>query len=260
MMNYALITGSSKGIGKAIAVSLAKRKYNLLLIARSEKLLQLLTEELNNTFKIEVKYLALDLSEPSAALEVKNWVDQNNFPVSVLINNAGYGLWGNFHEISLEAQNNMLQLNVITLVNLTYLLIPILQRQPEAYILNTGSMAGLQALPTFNLYSASKALVNTFTRALSHELNGTNIHVSLLSPGSVKTGFMERAGLHHMQKVADKFSMTSEEIASTAIDGMFKKKREIVPGFINRVFAFMVKILPKTLIENIAGSTYKKKE
>lgn len=258
-MKYALITGSSKGIGKAMAESLAKRKYNVLLIARSEKLLQSLAVEIKQKYNVDAKWLALDLSKAEAATEVKNWVAQNNFPVSILINNAGYGLWGNFHELALEDQNNMLQLNVFTLVNLTYLMIPVLTLQSKSYILNTGSMAGLQSIPTLNLYAASKALVNTFTRGLSHELKNTHISVSLLSPGGVKTDFTERAGMHHMQKMAEKFSMDPEDVAEIAIKGMFDKKKEIMPGFINRFSAAMVKILPKSLIENIAGSTYKKK-
>jgi len=259
-MNYALVTGSSKGIGKAIAEDLAKRKYNLLLVARSEKLLQDLAAEIMQKYSVEAKWLAIDLSKTSVAAEVKNWVAKNNFPVSILINNAGYGLWGNFHELALEDQDNMLQLNVLTLVDLTWLMIPILMLQPKSYILNTGSLAGLQAVPTLNLYAASKAFVNTFTRGLRYELKDTNISVSLLSPGSVRTGFVERAGMHHMQKMAEKFSMGPEEIAVIAVKGMFNEKKEIMPGFINRFSAAMVKILPKSLIENLAGSAYKKKK
>lgn len=258
-MSYALVTGGSKGIGKAIAESLAQKKYNLLLVARSEELLKALADEISQKYNVDAKWLAIDLSELTAAVEVKNWVTQNNFPVSILVNNAGYGLWGNFHELTLEDQNNMIRLNVFSLVNLTYLMIPVLMRQPKSYILNTGSLAGYQAVPTLNLYAASKAFVNSFTRGLSHELKDTNISVSLLSPGSVRTNFMERAGLAHLQKMADKFSMDPEEIAAIAVKGMFNGKKEIMPGLVNRFSAGMVRILPKSLIENIAASAYKKK-
>ena len=259
MTSYALVTGGSKGIGKAIAECLAKKKYNLLLVARSEKLLRDVAEEINHQFNVDVKWLALDLSAPQAASELKNWVTRNNFPVSILINNAGFGLWGNFHELSLEDQNNMLRLNVFTLVDLTWLMIPVLRLQPKSYILNTGSLAGLQAVPTLNLYAASKAMVNSFTRGLWYELKNTNISVSLLSPGSVRTNFMDRAGLQHLQKTAEKFSMDPEEIAAIAVKGMFLGKKEIMPGFVNRFSAAMVKILPKSFIENVTASAYKKK-
>ncbi|HET7115075.1 MAG TPA: SDR family NAD(P)-dependent oxidoreductase, partial [Hanamia sp.] len=105
-----------------------------------------------------------------------------------------------------------------------------------------------------------KALVNSFTRGLRYELKDTNISVSLLSPGSVRTDFVENAGMHHMQKMADKFSMSPEEIAAAAVKGMFSEKKEIMPGFVNKFSATMVKILPKSLIENLAGSAYKKKK
>ncbi|MEO8853024.1 MAG: SDR family oxidoreductase [Ginsengibacter sp.] len=259
MTSYALVTGGSKGIGKAIAECLAKKKYNLLLVARSEEILRDVAEEINKEYNVDVKWLALDLSESTAASQVNNWITKNNFQVSILINNAGYGLWGNFHELPLEDQNNMLRLNVFTLVNLTYLMIPALMLQPKAYILNTGSLAGYQAMPTLNLYAASKALVNFFTRALRYELKDTSISVSLLSPGSVRTNFMDRAGLQHLQKTADKFSMDPEEIAAIAVKGMFHEKKEIMPGFVNRFTAGLVKLMPKSFIENVTASAYKKK-
>lgn len=258
-MSYALITGSSKGIGKAIAESLAKRKYNLLLVARSDELLEKVAKEIMEKYHVDVKWLALDLSGQDSAIQVNDWIVQNDFPLSILVNNAGYGLWGKFHELSLEDQTNMLQLNVWTLIKLTYLLIPVLQKGHKAYILNTGSMAGLQSMPTLNLYAASKAMVNTFTRALHHELKDTNISVSLLVPGSVDTNFIERSGMHHMQKMSDKMSMTANKVATIAVKGMLSGKKEIVPGFSNRVGALLVKVLPKSLIENIAGSLYKNK-
>ena len=258
-MSYALITGSSKGIGKAIAESLAKRKYDLLLVARSGNLLQETAKEINDNYKVDVKWLALDLSQQNSAAQVNNWIAENSFPVSVLVNNAGYGLWGNFHELTLQDQNNMLQLNMGTLINLTHLMIPVLKQQSKAYILNVGSMAGLQALPTLNLYAASKAFVNLFTRALAHELKQTNISVSLLTPGSVDTNFVERSGMLHMQKMSDKMAMTADDVAAIAVKGMFAGKREIVPGFSNRFGALMVRLLPKSIIENIAASLYKKK-
>ena len=114
-------------------------------------------------------------------------------------------------------------------------------------------------MPTLNLYAASKALVNSFTRALRYELKESNISVSLLSPGSVSTNFMDRAGLQHLQKAAEKLSMDPEEIAVIAVKGMFQGKKEIMPGFVNRFTAGLVKLMPKSFIENVTASAYKKK-
>ncbi|MHB1922407.1 MAG: SDR family NAD(P)-dependent oxidoreductase [Chitinophagaceae bacterium] len=258
-MSYALITGASKGIGKNIAEILAAKNYSLLLVARSEKLLLETAEELKNKYSIKVHILALDLATHQAANQVFNWIQEINIPVSVLINNAGYGLWGNFQDLSLESQNNMVQLNVGTLVNLTHLMIPILKKEPESYILNVGSLAGFQAVPTLSLYAASKAFVNVFTRGLAYELRTTSISVTLLAPGGVKTEFVERSGMMHMKETADKMSMTPEEVAKIGIQAMFNRKKEVIPGWGNRMSTLMVRLLPKSLIENVAGSLYKKK-
>lgn len=258
-MEYALITGASKGIGKAMAECLAKRKFNLLLVARSEALLSEMAAELQQRYQVAVSWLATDLSTPEAPRLVADWVAKNNFSIAVLINNAGYGLWGKFGELSYADQNNMLQLNVQTLVNLTYLMLPNLKQRPKAYILNVGSLAGFQAIPTLSLYAASKALVNTFTRGLARELKNTPVSVTLLAPGGVKTGFLTRSGMYHMQQTDDKLSMKPEVVAEIGIRAMLNGKREAVPGFLNRFTALMVKLFPKSVVENITESMYKKK-
>lgn len=258
-MEYALITGASKGIGKAMAECLAKRKFNLLLVARSEALLSETAADLQQRYQVSVSWLAADLSQPEAPQTVADWVAKNNFPVTALINNAGYGLWGNFEDLSYADQNNMLQLNVQTLVNLTYLMLPNLKQQPKAYILNVGSLAGFQAIPTLSLYAASKALVNTFTRGLAHELRKTSVSVTLLAPGGVKTGFVERSRMYHMQQTADKLSMEPEAVAEMGIRAMLSGKREVVPGFPNRFTALMVRLFPKSVVENITWAMYRKK-
>ena len=259
-MSYALITGASKGIGKNIAECLAKKNYSLLLVARSEQLLKETAESLKNKYPIDVQILSLDLATPQAATQVFEWIKGKNIPVSILVNNAGYGLWGNFQDLSWESQQEMLQLNVGTLLHLTHLMIPILKKEPEAFILNTGSIAGFQAVPTLSLYAASKALVNVFSRGLAYELRDTSISVTLLAPGGVKTEFVERSGMMHMKETADKMSMTPEQVAKIGVQAMFNRKKEVIPGWGNQVSTLLVRILPKTLIENLAGSIYKKKE
>lgn len=259
-MSYALITGASKGIGKAMACSLAKRKYDLLLVARSSQLLQQAAEELNQQYGVQVQWLVCDLSKPAAPASILQWISTNQFPVSILINNAGYGLWGNFKDRPIEEQNNMLQLNVQTLVNLVYGMIPVLQLQPKGYILNVGSTAGFQAVPTLSLYAGTKALVNTFTRGLAWELKDSTVSVTLLAPGSVNTDFVRRSGMYHMEEMATKMSMEPQAVAEIAIKGLLSGKKEIVPGLPNQFAAVMVRLLPKSFIEKMIGSIYRKKE
>src|SRR6185295_3398585 len=128
-MPYALITGASKGIGKAFAESLAKRKIDLLLVARTESLLKQLGDDLKKQYGVAVQYLAIDLSLHDSPQKISQWIGENNFDVQILINNAGYGLWGNFSELSLQEQNEMITVNISTMVNLTYLVIPKMRTQ-----------------------------------------------------------------------------------------------------------------------------------
>ena len=258
-MGYALVTGSSKGIGRAIALNLAGRGYDLLLVARSEDVLAELALEITNTKKVQAHYLALDLSAKNAENQILSWVESKGYEVSVLVNNAGYGLWGNFSDLTLEEQNNMMQLNMNFLVNLTYKLIPYLKKQPKSYILNVGSTAAYQAVPTLSLYAATKSFVVLFTRGLRHELARTPISVSCLSPGGTKTGFIERSRMHHLQKTSDKLSMEPEEVAEIGVKGMLKGKMEIIPGFLNWFSVGLIRMLPKVLVEKAAGNLYKQK-
>lgn len=258
-MSFALITGASKGIGKSIAFELAGKGCSLLLVARSEQLLKELAAELENKFPIKVNYLAIDLSELDAPEKVYQWCFINQFAVSILINNAGYGLWGMFEELTLTEQLNMMQLNMQTMVGLTHLFIPILKKNKRAYILNTASTAAFQAIPTLSVYAATKAFVITFSRGLKMELKASAIKVSCLIPGATDTGFMDRANMSSLKEFAKKFEMSADEVAKIAVAGMFKGKLEIIPGASNIVSAVGTKFLPKQVAENIAAGIYMKK-
>lgn len=259
-MAYALVTGASKGIGKAIATCLAKRKFDLLIVARSEDLLQENAAFWEQKYGIDVQYFSIDLTQPAAAEKVVEWINVHHWQVQVLVNNAGYGLWGYFHELTEEAQDKMLQINMQTLFSLTRRMLSLLKNNTPAYILNVGSMAGLQAMPSLSAYSASKAFVNTFSRALHEELKPLDIYVTLLAPGSVDTHFVEVSGMHHMEKIAKKTSMQAEEVAEIAVKALFKKKKQVIPGFSNRLAAYGIKHLSKNRIEKIMASLYRKKD
>lgn len=257
MNNYALITGSSKGLGLSMAHSLAKRKYNLILVARSGEQLLSLKKELSASYGVKVEIFAIDLSLPGAAFSVSQFCLENELPVSVLINNAGYGVWGKFESIVLEEQLNMLQLNINAVVELTHFILPILKQQPQSYILNVSSTAAYQALPTFSLYAASKAFVLSFTRGLRHELRSQSVSVTCISPGPIDTGFADRAGLSMLSEMAAKFNMMPDDVAEIGIKAMFAKQSEVVPGFTNKISAFAARLLPKSLLEQIGANIYK---
>jgi len=256
-MTYALITGASKGIGRSMAHALASRKYNLLLVARSEEELATVAAELSARWQVNVAYLALDLSLPEATAKVYEWCKTGNYAVSVLINNAGYAVWGNFASRSLEEQQQMVRVNAEAPIALCHYMLPMLQQQPQSYILNVSSTAAYQAVPTMSLYAASKSFLLLFSRALRQELKSSNVSVSCLCPGPVKTNFINRAGMQAIQATADKYGMMPDAVAAVAIKGMFSKKAEIIPGALNVVSAFLTRLVPKSLVENIAANLYK---
>ncbi len=256
-MAFALITGASGGIGLSIAHELAKRKIDLLLIARSEEKLAAAKTDLKKNYNIKVEILSLDLSLPDSAKSVLDWVIKNSFAVNILVNNAGYGIWGTVEKTSLAQLSNMMQLNIVTLAELCHTMLPELKRHPQSYILNVASTAAYQAVPTLVTYAASKSFVVLFTRGLRKELQDSTVSVTCLSPGATSTNFIDRAGMESLKERAEKFSMTAGEVAKIAVTGMFKQKAEVIPGFMNWISVQFTYVLPKGIIENIAAGLYK---
>ena len=170
MSTYALITGASQGLGKYIALELAKRNYNLLLVARSALALEAVKTEIVNIHAVNVTILALDLSVIDASSKLRDFCVSENLTISVLVNNAGFGLWGNFEYLTLPDQQNMINLNISTLTSLTHYLLPFLTKNKQSYILQIASTAAYQSVPSLAVYAASKAYVLSFSRSLHHEL------------------------------------------------------------------------------------------
>ena len=256
---YALVTGASRGIGRAIAFQLAQRGYDLLLVARSEDQLTALAQEVGTRYQRQASVLALDLAAPDAAITVAAWATRQTSQLAVLVNNAGYGLWGRFEQLGLAEQQNMLQLNMHLPVALTHALLPALRKVPQAYVLNVASTAAYQAVPSLTLYAASKAFLLSFSRGLRYELKDTGIAVSCLSPGATTTSFADRAGMGaELQATANKVSMTAEAVASAAVAGLLAGEAEIIPGVLNKVSAGLTSLVPKGIVERIAAGIYEK--
>lgn len=257
-MAYALVTGASKGIGKAIAGQLAKRKNDVLLVSRSAEELREVADELANKYAVKTAFLALDLSTEDAPKKVYDWCHENNYMVNILVNNAGYGLSGNFDQRALSENLNMMQLNMMTPVALTKLFLPELLAQPKAFILNTASSAAYQSVPGLSLYAASKAFLLSFSRGLHQELRDTSVSVTCVSPGATDTDFVVRAELGEKgRKAAEKVNMTPEAVAKIAVNAMYQKKPEVITGAINKLGAFVSWLLPKSLVERTAMKVYK---
>ncbi|MEP6645479.1 MAG: SDR family oxidoreductase [Saprospiraceae bacterium] len=259
-MSYALITGASGGIGWAMAKELASAKHDILLLARSEEQLKSNADDLRKNFGVKADYLAIDLSVQDAALKVATWLREKNFAIDILINNAGFATWGKLQDLSRQELNEMMFLNMVTLSDMCKVLLPMLQLNKHAYILNVSSTSAYQAVGTLASYAATKAFVLVFSRGLHKELKGTNVSVSCLSPGPTSTGFVDRAHMEVIKEKAEKFSVTPESVAKIAIKGMYAKKAEIIPGALNYVAAKMAEIMPKSITEKIAMDLYKVKK
>ena len=256
-MDYALVTGASKGIGKAIATNLAARGFNILLVARSEELLQQEAARITAQYPVRADWLALDLSTAESAQTVYDWCRAKAYPVRALVNNAGYGLSGPFEKYSVEEHVNMMTLNMTTLVALTRLFLPGLRAQPRSYILNVASSAAYQAVPGLSTYAATKAFVLQFSRGLHQELHSTTVSVTCVCPGATDTDFPNRAQVGPKGlKAAERLNMTPESVALLATRAMLSRKAEVITGFVNKVGATLAWLLPKSLVENIAGKIY----
>jgi hypothetical protein len=256
-MPFALITGASKGIGKAIAEMLAGRGYDLLLVARSGDLLEQVATEIHSSTKRNCQWLALDLAGEQAAESVYEWCNANQLEPSVLVNNAGYGLSGSFEKYSSQEYADMLQVNIITLTRLTRLFLPGLLKQPAGYILNIGSSASYQAVPLLSAYAASKAYVLSFSRGLYQELRKTKVSVTCVCPGPTDTNFVNRANVSVKgQKAAARFNMSAQTVAHIAVESLFRKKPEVITGGLNKLSAFFAWLLPKSIVEGVAKKLY----
>jgi len=259
-MSYAVITGASGGIGQAIALNLAKRGFGLFLIARNEEALKALASKAGELSGKPSYFLSADLSKADAPAAVYDFCVKQTADINVLVNNAGYGLWGFFDNLTLDEQMNMMQLNMSCMVKLSHLFLPLLKKQNRSYLLNIASTAAYQAVPQMSVYAGSKSFVLLFSRGLRYELRKSPVSVTVISPGPVTTGFMDRAGMKEdwLRKRSEKVAMTADEVAAIAVDAMLKGKAEVVPGFLNALAARLTGFAPKSLTEKIAASLYEK--
>ena len=252
-MSYALITGASKGIGKEIANELAKRGYNLGIVARNSYELQQVKEDIEKKYAIKVDYLVADLSEQGSVDRIFQWVLEKQVDLRILVNNAGYGLVGEFESFSFVENQKMMQVNMNALVESCHTFYPMLTGKGQAYVLNIASSSAYQAIPLMCLYAASKAFVLNFSRGLFHEWKEKGISVTAVSPGATTTSFNDRANLpENARNAAKKVTMTAQSVAKIAISGMFANKPELIPGFITKLGAFLAWLAPKSIREKVA--------
>ena len=259
LRSYALVAGGSKGIGYAIAEALAKRDYDLILIARHKDSLIAAKHKLESDFAVHVEILAMDLALDQAAPEIAEWCKNKNIRLKVLCNVAGLGGAEDYLSIPLDTVRYMINLNIGSAASLTLTLLPLLEKNAPSYILNVASMAGFAPIPIKNLYAATKSAVIFFSYGLRYQLKEKKISVSVLCPGpvftkpSIKKDTKEKLGWVGMQ-----LAIPPERVGEIAVRETLNKKLVIVPGALPKFMAFLVRALPRRLIVSIYNKAGKK--
>lgn len=238
----ALITGASSGIGEEFAKILAKKGFNLILVARRKGRLSDLRRELMNNYNIKVRALTADLSSEEECIRLYETVKK--LKIDILINNAGFGLFGKFTETNLHRELEMIDVNIKAVHILTKLFVQDFARRNYGFILNVSSIAGFMAGPLMATYYASKNYVTQLTRAIGKELkkDKKNVYVGVLCPGPVKTEFNKVAGSEFAVS-----GITAAEAARYAVNEMFKGNTVIIPSGSAKALAAMSKYAPSKL-------------
>jgi uncharacterized protein len=247
MAGHVVITGASRGIGRALATRFAERGNPLVLCARSASELTGLAEEIEKRHGRKSIVVAADLATPEGCARVEEAC--RDLAVEGLVNNAGFGTAGKFVDCDRESERMMIRLNVEALTDLCHRFVPRLRGQPGAFIINVASTAAFQPVPLFATYSATKAFVLSLSEALAEELSADGIHVLALCPGVTQTGFQAEAN------VAPPGGATPEDVARYTLEALSAQKRVAVHGAKNALMAFSIRFAPRNMVAKMARKT-----
>ena len=250
MSKTALITGASGGIGYELALLFAQDRYDCILVARSRDKLTELAARLESEFRVKTLVIAKDLSRPTAVDEIYEEVTATPMQVEVLVNNAGFPVFGLFVETDLKVELEMLQVNVIALTALTKLILKGMVERRAGRILNLASTASFVPGPLMAVYYASKSYVLSFSEALANELRGTGVTVTALAPGPTRTGFQKHGELEDSRlfqgEIADAAS-----VALAGYRGLMAGKTLVIPGFTNKLVPWITRLSPRGAVTRV---------
>lgn len=246
----ALITGASSGIGREMAKEFAANGYDLVLAARGVAKMRSLADELTKTHNVKVTVIGADLQASDGGSRLYAEVKERNITIDALINNAGYGTFGEFKDSELDAELAMMHLNMNTVVVLTRLFLPDLIAT-RGKIMNTASTAAFQPGPYMAVYYATKAFVLSFSEAIAAELDGSGVTVTALCPGPTASGFQDKASMHASALVNGKKLPTAAEVAASGYRAMQGGKRVYIPGCMNWAMAQSVRFTPRTMVTSL---------
>ena len=247
----ALVTGASGGIGAELARELARHGHDVVLAARSTEKLEATATALAKEFGVAAVALCVDLSRPAGAEDLAGALRDRSLEIDLLVNNAGVGMHGAFVEADPAAQLKLLQLNVVSLTQLTRLLVPGMVARRAGRVMNVASTAAFVPGPFMAVYYASKAYVLSLSVALANELSGTGVTVTALCPGPTRTGFDVTAGVTGARLFRTGV-MDAGDVARVGYAGMMAGKPIVIPGVRNRLLAGSSGLAPRTLTAKIA--------
>jgi hypothetical protein len=249
-MNTTLITGASSGIGAAFARKLARRGRNVLLVARSEETLIALCNELGRLSGARAQYVVMDLTEQDATARLLEETHKRELVIDMLINNAGFGSMGDFTRLELATELEMIDLNVKSLVDLTYKFLLPMRDRGQGTIINVASTAGFQAVPYMATYAATKAFVLSFSEALAEENRSHGIRVLALCPGVTDTNFFAASKI---DRPPMRTIQTPEEVVDAALRGLKRGKATVISGWTNWVTVEAERFFPRSVVTKIAA-------
>lgn len=252
MLDTALITGASSGLGEQLARLFAADGWNLVLVARRLDRLDALSAELEQRFGIECTPMAADLRDPQTPTKIAGLLQEKQVEISALVNNAGFGKLAAFLDTDPQVLLDMIVVNMQALVHLTHLLLPPMIERRRGYVLNVGSLAGYLPGPHMAVYYASKAFVNSFSEALAIELRGTGISVTVSCPGPTATEFGKVAG-SDVRRLAAARSMPAERVARQAYRAMLSGRIIAIPGVTNRLIYYALRFIPRAIARRLTG-------
>ncbi len=250
---FALITGASRGLGMAFARALAERHCNLVLVARSAEPLHALANELRQSTSVSVVAIQADLSFPGAGQVLAAQLSKDEIPIDLLVNNAGFGLRGEFRGLSIRRQLEMLRLNNEAIVELTYSLLPRMLERQQKGIINISSTAGFQPIPFASVYSATKAFLTAFSLALEQELRSAGVAVVTVCPGRLHKNGSDESEQRGRGKWAGIYQ-SPDEVVEDALQVLASGGGLTVPGALNKFSVFVQRLMPRSFVPRLIAT------
>jgi len=251
--SVALVTGASAGIGESFARLLARRGHDVVLVARRADRLEALAERVAKEHGAAAEVLVADLETDDGVRIVEARLSELARPVELVVNNAGFGTSGRFHEMPVEREDAEIRLNVLALVRLTHAALTGMVERGHGGVINVSSVAAYQPAPNSATYCATKAFVSSFTNAIHEELHGTGVKAMVLAPGFTHTEFHERSGIGNKDRLPEFLWQSADEVVTTALKAYDRGRAVCVPGPVNAVAAALSGAMPAGVTRKIAG-------